>query len=193
MTGKRRNIGYDLNKSLIRLLCCVLLLSSSFLAHAQRINIQGTDASFESPAGFKELSAEILALKFNRGGNPPKFAVGNEDATTSVAYELRQVKIIDAELPGILSSFEKQFQGRIPGLQWIRRELIEKEGQRWIYLEFTSTAVDADIYNLLLMTPLKDGLLAINFNSTRSDFIQYETILRASIESIRLRPVTNTK
>lgn len=182
-----------MNNPFVRLACFVFLMGCACAAHAQRISIQGTDASFESPAGFKELSAEVLALKFNRGGNPPKFAVGNEDATTTVAYEIRPVKIVDSDLPGILGSFEQQFQGRVPGLKWIRRELMEKQGQRWIYLEFTSTAVDADIHNLMLMTPLNGSLLAINFNSTRADFIRYEPALRASIDSIRLSSVKSAE
>ena len=169
-----------------RLLCCAMLYCSAFVASAERVAVVGTDASFEPPAGFKELSAGVIALKFNRGGNPPKFVLGNEDATTTVAYEIRPIPATEADLPEMLATFDQQFQKRVPGLKWIRREIIELSGQRWIFLEFTSTAADADIHNLMLMTPVNGALLAINFNSTRADFIRYETELRASIYSIRL-------
>lgn len=179
--------------TLIRLLCSVLLFCSAFTATAQRVSIIGSDASFEPPAGFKELSAEEIALKFNRGSNPPKFVVGNEDATTTVAYEVRPIAATEADLPEMLAAFDQQFQKRIPGLKWIQREIIEKSGQSWIFLEFTSTAADADIHNIMLMTPLNGALLAINFNSTRTEFASYEAGLRASIDSIQLKPAVATK
>lgn len=169
-----------------RLLCCATLFCTAFTASAERVAVIGTDASFEPPAGFKQLSAGEIALKFNRGGNPPKSVLGNEGATTTVAYEIRPIAATEADLPEMLAAFDQQFQQRVPGLKWIQREIIEKSGQRWVFLEFTSEAADADIHNIMLMTPVNGALLAINFNSTRADFVRYEAELRTSIDSIRL-------
>ncbi|CAA6677571.1 Unannotated [Lentimonas sp. CC4] len=51
----------------------------------------------------------------------------------------------------------------------------------------TSNAVDADIYNIMLITGLNGQMLAFNFNSTKSDFPKYENSLRESIKSIKLK------
>ena len=99
-----------------RLLCCATLFCSAFTASAERVAVIGTDASFEPPAGFKELSAGEIALKFNRGGNPPKSVLGNEGATTTVAYEIRPIPATEADLPEMLAAFDQQFQQRVPGL-----------------------------------------------------------------------------
>ena len=70
---------------------------------------------------------------------------------------------------------------------WKRKEIIEMAGQRWIFLEMTSSAIDTDIYNIMLITPFDGKMLIFNFNSTKEDFAEQEAALRASVASIRLK------
>ena len=120
------------------------------------MEIPETTVSFEPPAGFTALTREEIAAKYPRGSGPG-FVVGNQARTTS-----------------------------IPGLVWKERKLIGMGGQRWVFLEMTSTAVDTDIHNIMVITPHAGKLLMFNFNSTREEFADVEASLRRSIESITL-------
>ncbi|CAA6692136.1 MULTISPECIES: hypothetical protein [unclassified Lentimonas] len=162
-----------------------ILLLSTLLSSAEHIKITGTSASFDSPEGFKPLSKEIIELKWP-SNRAPRFAVGNESASTTVAYDLKPHLISQSQLQAVLTSFEQTFNRVIPGIEWKKKEIIEIDGQKWIFLEMTSNAVDADIYNIMLITGLNGQMLAFNFNSTKSDFPKYENSLRESIKSIKL-------
>ena len=75
----------------------------------------------------------------------------------------------------------------IANLVWKRKEIVEMQGQRWIWLEMTSSAIDTDIYNIMLITPFDGRMVIFNFNSTKEEFAQNEAALRASVASIRLK------
>lgn len=154
-------------------------------ALAQRVEIPDTTASFEPPAGFTALTREEIAAKYPKGSGPG-FVVGNQARTTSIAYDIKPIAIGDKDLPELMAAFGDRFQKSIPGLVWKERKLIGMGGQRWVFLEMTSTAVDTDIHNIMVITPHAGKLLMFNFNSTREEFADVEASLRRSIESITL-------
>lgn len=157
-------------------------ITSSF---AQRVDIPDTTVSFEPPAGFTALTREEIQAKYPKSSGPG-FVVGNKARTTSIAYDIKPIAIGDKDLPELMAAFGDRFQKSIPGLAWKERKLFERDGQRWVYLEMTSTAVDTDIHNIMLITPHDGKLLMFNFNSTREEFADVEASLRSSIASITL-------
>jgi hypothetical protein len=148
------------------------------------LSVPEAGVTFEAPFGFTALSPEEIAIKFPRR-NAPQSVVGNERRTTTIAYELRDVAVPEDALPAVLESMATSFHRAVPGLEWKRREIVKMVGQDWIWLEMTSTALDADIYNIVLMTPRRGKLLVFNFNATKALFAIQESALRASIASIR--------
>ena len=155
-------------------------------AVAERVRIPETSVSFEPPTGFTELSQAEIDVKFpSKKG--PAFVIGNERRTTTVAYDVKPLALQEKDLQGTLDGFDEMLKRGIPGLVWKERKLLELDGQKWIYLEMTSTALDTDIYNILLMTPYSGKTLVFNFNSTKEDFPKLEAVLRASVASIRFR------
>lgn len=157
-------------------------LSSSLLL-AETMTVEGTTVTFEAPADFKPLSEEIIALKWP-SHRAPNYAVGNEAGSTTIAYDYK-ADVTGATLPVLKTQFTAVFDQSIPGIEWIKNEIVMLDGEEWIMFEMTSNAVDTDIHNLLLVTILEDTLLMFNFNSVKHEFPQYEAALRESIESIR--------
>lgn len=155
-------------------------------AFAQRVTIPGTTISFAPPPGFTALADDEIAAKYIRG-RPPRFVVGNKTRGTTIAYDFRPHAIPDSELERAMASFEQVFERLIAGIDWKKREIITLAGQRWILLEMSSTAIDTDIYNIMLVTPHGGQLAMLNFNSTKQQFPTLEKALRASIDSIRVK------
>ena len=168
------------------LLGLALAISCSAVFAREKMSVPGSTVSLEIPAGFTPLTTADIAIKFPRT-NPPGYVVGNARRTTSIAYDLKPQPIKDAGLEEGLQVFGTLMGRLIPNLVWKRKEIIEMAGQRWIFLEMTSSAIDTDIYNIMLITPFDGKMLIFNFNSTKEDFAEQEAALRASVASIRLK------
>ncbi len=165
------------------------LVIGAFTAHtsAKTFSIPDVGVSFEAPEGYTKLDATEIANKYpsNRG---PAFVVGNERRTTSIAYDLKPNGFLADKISEVKEFFEKTFDRIIPGIEWKQKKLVDMLGQQWIYLEMSSRAIDTDIHNIMLITPLQGKMLIFNFNSTKAEFPKVEAELRASINSIAFKP-----
>ena len=152
-------------------------------AWADQVRVPHTSVVFESPKDFTQLSVAEIGAKFPPGG--PGFAVGNERRTTTIAYDFKPVAITDNDVAGILDGLASQLESSIPGLKWVEKKVIQLDGHPCLYLEMTSSAKNANIHNIMLITPQESGLLMLNFNSTLDEFPKVEPVLRTAIASIR--------
>ena len=174
----------------VALLLGLLLAVTPTLSAGESISVPGSTVTLEAPAGFTPLTAAKIAAeiaaKFPRT-RPPGYALGNARRSTSIAYDLKPQAIKDAELEKGLEMFGTLTGRVVAKTAWKRKEIIQMAGQRWIFFELTPTAVDTDIHNIMLITPLEWQMLIFNFNSTKEDFAKQEAALRASVASIHLK------
>lgn len=154
-------------------------------AQAGVVEVDGTGITFVAPDEFEPLSQEYIDLKWP-SKNAPRFVIGNERASTTIADDVKPQDLSNADLDEVRAAFEQTFNRIIPGIQWKENSIIEHEGRSWIYLEMTSNAIDTDIYNIMMVTGVGQKMVIFNFNSTKEDFPMYEKVLRQSLESIRL-------
>ena len=169
----------------VALLLGLLLAATATVFAREKITIPGSTVTLEAPAGFTPLTAAEIAAKFPRTW-PPGYVVGNARRTTSIAYDLKPQPIKDDTLEQGLEVFGTMMGRMVANVVWKRKEIISMAGQRWIFLELTSSAIDTDIYNIMLITPFEGQMLIFNFNSTKEDFAKQEAALRAIVASIRL-------
>jgi len=161
----------------------ITLLFISFSAFA--VEFKDAGISFEPPEGFTELTKDMLKIKFP-GANRPKFVYGNEDFSVTVAVTPSDKKASKENLKEILKAMEKTYPRVVPNLVWVKKEVTEFNGQTWLHLELTSTAIDTDIHNNIYMTSHRGKLVAFNFNATKEMYKQYKTQLEQSFNSIKL-------
>jgi hypothetical protein len=162
-----------------------ITLTAFSIAIAEPIKVGDTEVTFEPPKGFKAVPQKIIDVKWptNRA---PKFVVGNESASTTVAYDLKPHVIPQNQLGEVQKQFTQLFGRMIPGLKWKKNEIVEHSGRKWLFMEMTSSALDTDIYNIMMITGYEKRMLIFNFNSTKEDFPKYEKALRASLDSIKI-------
>jgi hypothetical protein len=168
-----------------RLIAFCALLFAAGAALATPIKVANSGVTFEPPSQFKALSSDVMATKWptNRA---PAYAVGNDTASTTVAYDFKGGNLPQDKLSEVQAVFKQAFERMVPGLKWIRNEIVEHERQKWILMEMTSSAIDQDIHNVIFVTGHEGKTLMFNFNSTKKDFPKYEAALRASMKSIKL-------
>lgn len=168
-----------------KFLIAMALAMGAVGGNAEPIRVGDSSVVFEAPRGLAPLPQALIDIKWP-GNRAPRFVVGNERGTTTVAYDLKPHKIPIDRLSEVKDSFVGQMGRVVPGIRWISKEIIELDGQPWIFLEMTSTAIDTDIHNIMLITGLKDEMLIFNFNSTKEEFPKVEAALRESMRSIRM-------
>ncbi len=150
------------------------------------VTLDGGAISFEAPEGFKPLPQEIIDLKYP-SSRAPKQVIGNESAATTIAYDLKPNDIPQEKIDEAREAFSQMFPKMIPGLEWKENKVITIDGRKWGYLEMTTSAVDTDIYNIMLFTGYKGQMLVFNFNSTKAEFPKYESALREAVDSIKVK------
>ena len=160
------------------------LLTSSVLPAAE-VEIPGTKVRFEVPEGFTPLEQHEIDIKFP-SKSAPRYVLGNERRTTTVAYDLKAVPITAEALEEQLDAIGDSMGRVIPGFVSIRREIREINGAHWAYFEMGSSAIDTDIHNIVLMLPYEGQMVVLNFNATKADFAALEAALRSSVASIRI-------
>lgn len=178
---KKTSHTMKLNALLFAAACVV----APVFSQAAQIQVADAPVHFEAPEGFKAVPQDLIALKWP-SHRAPRFVVGNERATTTVAYDIKPHRIPQDQLPEVQQSFTGLMERMVPGIRWINNELIELAGQRWLLMEMSSNAVDTDIHNIMLITGIGEQMLIFNFNSTKEEFPKVETALRKSLRSISI-------
>ncbi len=166
-------------------------LSGGCLSLAEPVSLENGAITFDVPKGFTALSPEEIKLKYP-SIHAPRFVVGNQTRSVSVAYDLKETqmpvdRLVDADLPTVQQGVSMSFERLIPGLQWVKREIVQINGKKCMMFEMTSNAIDQDIHNLMLMTFFKGKLFIVNFNSTKSAFPSNEAELKRCIQTIAIK------
>lgn len=181
-----------MRRSKLRIAFVLLALLSGAQAHAQteeRVQLKDGRVSFVLPAGFKPMSKEDINFKFGRNGAAyaPEFAYSNERQNVSVAVGFNGSGFQAAQLDELKKFFEAQLERSIPGVEWIEREIITREGRRWIHLHLKAKAIDTGIINDMYATIFDGQLLLFNFNSTIAQYENYKESLRKSAQTINVK------
>lgn len=168
----------------LMVVAAVALVAFSPAALCKRFYVPETHMYFDAPEDFERLDQALIDAKFP-SRNAPDFVVGNERASTTIGCSVSRTQLSLTQLEQGLITIGDAMARLIPGHQWIARKMIDAGGTRWAYFEMTSTAIDTDIHNIVLMTAYPpSGMLLCNFNATVADFERLEPELRASIASI---------
>ncbi|WP_210409985.1 hypothetical protein, partial [Leptospira kanakyensis] len=83
---------------------------------------------------------------------------------------------------GMSESFDKI----IPGIVWIKNELININNKKFILFNFKSNAIDTQINNTMLITNYNGNMLIFNFNSTIDEYPNYKNEFNNIINSIKI-------
>lgn len=177
---------------LLPLIGIAFLLTASVPASAATFAVPEAEFSFTAPDDFSPLTTEEIALLYPTG-RPPKNAVGNEELTTTIGYDLYDTPIRLDQLKEAKPAIEAQLARTGSRFKWKQREIITLAGQPWISLECTyrgsdGEGHDVDFHDILMITSRHDRLLRLHFNSTQAEFPVIEKTLRKSIQSITFTP-----
>jgi hypothetical protein len=176
-----------------------LLIAVVFVAHrgaeaqqtapttgAGRLTFAAGSVSFVPPQGFTALTADEISVKYPRGG-APRQAVSNARGTTSIAYDLQELRAPSNDLEALRKEL-LQGVAQMPKIKYVASDVRRIGSRDWAYAEFTMAADDLDIHNIVLLSVHEGRILLFNFNSTVKEFPSVERALRASMATITTTP-----
>ena len=181
--------------NLAHLAFAFLLLAalSGARAHAQdtaeRVQIRNGRISFVPPAGFRSMSKEAIVFKFGRNGAAyaPELVYSNEPGNVSVAITFGGSGFREAELDELKKFLETHLERSVTGVEWIEREMVTRDGRRWIHLRLKAAAIDTGIFNDIHATVFDGQLLMFNFNSTVAQYEKHKESLLKSAQTITVK------
>jgi len=153
----------------------------------ERISFAGGRVSFVPPPGFTPLTNEEMLGKFNRSGaTPPKAAVGNASRSVTIAFGLTGQQVPANDLVKVQQVITDAYNGAGFVSRWIKNEIVELGGMRWVFFDVVTRAADTEVHNQALFGVLDLQLVAFNFNATVAEFSKVEGEMAKARQSIRV-------
>jgi hypothetical protein len=168
---------------------CIALLGLLLLAPppvAARVTVPGTTVSLNVPAGFIPMPAEVLKLKYSRGGLPPTqvYSTPGPHWEVNIAFALRNVALPKSDLLAVQKSLENSVSGT-PGFRWVAHGIERVGGRDWIVLQFWVDGLDTPIYNHLRVSAEGQKTLLVTANVTKKLYAKYAPQLDAAMKSLK--------
>lgn len=162
----------------------LLLLGSPALS--ARVKVPGTSVSINVPAGFVPMPAEILALKYARGAQPPTqvYSTPGPSWAVNIAFALQKRALPAGDLSPVRLSLESGIE-KLPGFRWVRHDVQNIAGRDWIVLQFWVDGLDTPIYNHLRVSREGNQTLLVTANVTKALYPKYAATLDAAMQSLK--------
>jgi hypothetical protein len=139
--------------------------------------------SIMPPAGFVPMPATEIAEKYP--GSPPLQVFTNSDRTATIAITHTQQPLGLNQLPELKLLMSKRMEKTVPGLKWIRKDLISINGGSWMNMEATSNDGKVNLHNDMYFTSFQDRLLGINFSASAKQFAGLKAAFNQSRDSVQ--------
>ena len=136
--------------------------------------------SINVPEEFEVMSDDMIGLKYPNG-NPPTIVYTNTAGTVNVACNDRSIEMDDSQLEGYVEIFQNLL-GEVTGDMKI--DYIEREDHKFASIEFTSQAVDTEIYNHMVLFTLNGYLRIVSFNSTPEHVAEWQSYSDSLVDLI---------
>jgi len=125
----------------------------------------GGKVLYSKPVNFAPMSKEMVDLKYP-SLNQPDEVLSESTGAVSLAFSYTDNKVEVTDFEVFKTILKKSFSNLYPTAQWKRNEIINQNGSTFIVLEFTSTAIDTQIHNIMYGTSVNGRLMLISFNTT---------------------------
>ncbi|TGM73988.1 hypothetical protein EHR01_10735 [Leptospira mtsangambouensis] len=168
-----------------KLIFVVTLLVLNIQLFAKTHTLDEGKISFETGDEFQPFSKEIIDLKYP-SKRAPKYVIGTKSTKTSIGFDIKDNQIEEINLEDARKAMSETFSKIIPGINWIKNELIVVNNKKFILFNFLSNAIDTKINNTMLVTNYNGKMLLFNFNSTIDEYPKYNKTFDQIIESIKI-------
>jgi hypothetical protein len=150
-----------------------------------RVYLADRQFSMMPPAGFVPMPAEEVAKKYPVG-NEPLQVFTNGDRTASIAVTFTQQPLALNQLPELQSLMSKHLEKTVPGLKWIRKDLLAINGGSWLNMEGISQDKSMKLHSDMYFTSFQNRMIGVNFSADAQNFQNLRKPFHQSRDSIQV-------
>ncbi len=152
-----------------------------------RIYILDRKISFIPPAGFQQMTDGEMDKKYPDRDNAPQLAYRSADGKATVALRITDQPLDITKLPELKGILSKHMEQTVPGLKWIRKDMIAINGGSWLKMEATSQDKEQKLYNDMYFTAFQGRMLGMNFNAKADQYPKLKASLEACRDSVQIQ------
>lgn len=135
------------------------------------------------PDGFALMGESMLVTKYP-SGNRPTIVFTNQSGSINVIVNHTPNRVSPKQLRQLHQQLDSSIRQTIPPSAWRFSGFQHHNGREWIQLEFTSSAIDTNISNIMVATSLDNRMLAVSFNVTQELEREWQNAGREIINSL---------
>jgi hypothetical protein len=152
-----------------------------------RIYILDRKISFIPPTGFQQMTGAEMDKKYPDPNNAPQLAYRSADGEATVALRITDQPLDITKLPELKGILSKHMEQTVPGLKWIRKDMIAINGGSWLKMEATSQDKEQKLYNDMYFTAFQGRMLGMNFNAKADRYPKLKVSLEACRDSVQIQ------
>jgi hypothetical protein len=153
-----------------------------------RVSILDGKISFVPPDGFKQMTDAEMNKKYPDQDNAPQLAYRNAEGDATIALRITNQPLEIAQLPALKGILSKHMEETVPGLKWIRKDMMSINGGSWLKMEAMSQDKKEKLYNDMYFTVFQGRMLGMNFNADVDRYPKLKAALEACRDSIQILP-----
>jgi hypothetical protein len=150
-----------------------------------RVYLADRQFSMMPPSGFVPMPAEEVAKKYP-AGNEPLQVFTNGDRTASIAVTFTQQPLALNQLPELQGLMSKHLEKTVPGLKWIRKDLLAINGGSWLNMEGVAQEQGEKLHSDMYFTSFQNRMIGVNFSADAKDFQNLRQLFNQSRDSIQV-------
>ena len=171
----------------IFVLAVLLFLAGLPRLQATPLSLEGGNITIDLPDGFALMAPEEKTRLFPREDSE---VYSSADDMAAIAFGFKSVPLRPDQLPLLKSVLPTDLVRAVPGLQWIKSDMVDLDGTKWIYCEFISPAPGGDFHSYYLFTSYRGLEYVISFHIRVSAFATWSAAVDKSLHSITVKPGT---
>jgi hypothetical protein len=150
-----------------------------------RVYLANRRLSLMPPDGFVPMPPEEVAKKYPTD-NAPLQVFTNGDRTASIAVTFTEQPLTLSQLPELQGLMSKHLDKTVPGLKWIRKDLLAINGGSWLNMEGISQDKAGKLHSDMYFTSFQDRMIGVNFSAEAKSFPNLKKSFQKSRDSIQV-------
>ncbi|QDO99889.1 hypothetical protein [Thalassotalea sp. PS06] len=172
-------------RKLLLALGVAFFCASSIASEFTEIFALNGKVSIQAPKEFGPMPANILEIKYPASTRPTE-VLSDATGEVTLAFNHTNNAMSPAQVERAHASISKMFHNMYASATWLRDEVIEQNGQKFMVMELITPAADTQIHNIMYGTSVDGRFLLAAFNTTEEQSEKWLPIGKKIMESLAI-------
>ncbi|NQZ84152.1 MAG: hypothetical protein HRU03_00390 [Nanoarchaeales archaeon] len=144
------------------------------------------DLEIKIPSSFEIMDDEIAQIKYP-SINRPELIYTNSDGSTNLAFKRTESSVTNNQISEVKDLFSQMFKNLYPSATWYDENIYEVNGKNIGVLEFSTPAIDTEIYNYMFFFEMNGKVTLVTFNTLLEQKGNWEVLAEEIRNSVKIK------